>query len=66
MLLETFPSPVPASFSDGRYTVKKFPGEGGKKKVYLARDIVLDCGKGTPKMLATINLLKSEYDIIIS
>ena len=32
----------PASFADGRYVVKKFLGEGGKKKVYLAHDTVLD------------------------
>ena len=34
--------PVPASFANGRYKVKKFLGEGGKKKVYLAHDSVLD------------------------
>ncbi|MEW6185911.1 MAG: zinc-ribbon domain-containing protein, partial [Thermodesulfobacteriota bacterium] len=33
------PSPLsPSSFSNGRYQVKKFLGEGGKKKVYLAHD----------------------------
>jgi len=36
------PSPVPASFAGGRYQVKKFLGEGGKKKVYLAHDTLLD------------------------
>ncbi|MEW6184977.1 MAG: protein kinase, partial [Thermodesulfobacteriota bacterium] len=37
------PSPLsPSSFSNGRYQVKKFLGEGGKKKVYLAHDTVLD------------------------
>jgi eukaryotic-like serine/threonine-protein kinase len=37
------PSPaVPASFANGRYQVQKFLGEGGKKKVYLAHDTVLD------------------------
>jgi len=35
-------SPLPTSFANGRYTVKKFLGEGGKKKVYLAHDTVLD------------------------
>ncbi|MBI2851386.1 MAG: protein kinase [Chloroflexi bacterium] len=35
-------SPIPASFANGRYTVKKFLGEGGKKKVYLAHDTTLD------------------------
>jgi eukaryotic-like serine/threonine-protein kinase len=35
-------SPVPSSFANGRYSVKKFLGEGGKKKVYLAHDTVLD------------------------
>ena len=33
---------VPTSFASGRYTVKKKLGEGGKKKVYLAHDTVLD------------------------
>jgi serine/threonine protein kinase len=32
----------PASFSGGRYQVKRFLGEGGKKMVYLARDTLLD------------------------
>ena len=32
----------PKSFADGRYQVQKFLGEGGKKRVYLARDSVLD------------------------
>ncbi len=32
----------PTSFADGRYLVKKLLGEGGKKKVYLAHDNVLD------------------------
>ena len=31
----------PASFAGGRYQVKKFLGEGGKKKVYLAHDTTL-------------------------
>ena len=35
-------SPEPTSFAGGRYKVKKFLGEGGKKKVYLAHDTVLD------------------------
>jgi hypothetical protein len=34
--------PIPTSFAGGRYQVKKFLGEGGKKKVYLAHDRVLD------------------------
>ena len=39
----TTPTPfVPTSFANGRYVVKKFLGEGGKKKVYLAHDTVLD------------------------
>ncbi len=33
---------VPTSLANGRYQVKKFLGEGGKKKVYLAHDTVLD------------------------
>jgi eukaryotic-like serine/threonine-protein kinase len=36
------PSLQPTSFANGRYQVKKFLGEGGKKKVYLAHDTVLD------------------------
>jgi len=36
------PPPQPTSFANGRYQVKKFLGEGGKKKVYLAHDTVLD------------------------
>ena len=32
----------PTSFADGRYQVKKFLGEGGKKKVYLTHDTLLD------------------------
>jgi eukaryotic-like serine/threonine-protein kinase len=35
-------APEPASFAGGRYRVKKLLGEGGKKKVYLAHDTVLD------------------------
>jgi tetratricopeptide (TPR) repeat protein len=33
---------VLTSFANGRYQVKKFLGEGGKKKVYLVYDKVLD------------------------
>ena len=33
---------APTSFANGRYAVKKFLGEGGKKKVYLAHDTLLD------------------------
>ncbi len=36
------PPSVPTSFANGRYQVKKFLGKGGKKKVYLAHDTVLD------------------------
>ena len=32
----------PTSFANGRYQVKKFLGEGGKKIVYLAHDSLLD------------------------
>ena len=32
----------PTSFADGRYQVRRFLGEGGKKKVYLAHDTLLD------------------------
>jgi hypothetical protein len=33
---------APASFCDGRYEVRKFLGEGGKKRVFLAHDSLLD------------------------
>jgi hypothetical protein len=33
---------VPTSFANGRYQVRRFLGEGGKKKVYLAHDSLLD------------------------
>jgi serine/threonine protein kinase len=36
------PTATPASFVNGRYEVKRFLGEGGKKKVYLAHDTLLD------------------------
>ena len=32
----------PTSFANGRYQVKQFLGEGGKKRVYLAHDGILD------------------------
>jgi hypothetical protein len=32
---------IPTSVANGRYQVKKFLGEGGKKEVYLAHDTVL-------------------------
>ena len=39
----TAPAPAqPTSFANGRYEVKRFLGEGGKKKVYLAQDTLLD------------------------
>ena len=33
---------IPTSFAGGRYEVKRFLGEGGKKRVYLAHDGRLD------------------------
>jgi class 3 adenylate cyclase len=36
------PSVPPTSFASGRYEVERFLGEGGKKRVYLARDTRLD------------------------
>ena len=33
---------VPEAFVSGRYTVKRLLGEGGKKRVYLAHDTLLD------------------------
>lgn len=35
-------NPNPTSFANGRYQVKRFLGEGGKKKVYLAHNTTLD------------------------
>ena len=32
----------PATFANGRYVVRRFLGEGGRKKVYLAHDAALD------------------------
>ena len=40
--LKPAPAPIPTSFVSGRYEVKRFLGEGGKKKVYLAHDTTLD------------------------
>ena len=41
--LVTPPAPVPTdSFAGGRYQVERFLGEGGKKRVYLAHDELLD------------------------
>ena len=40
---KTAPSPVlPPAFAGGRYTVQRFLGEGGRKRVYLAHDTTLD------------------------
>ena len=36
------PTDQPTFFANGRYQVKRFLGEGGKKKVYLAHDTLLD------------------------
>ncbi|HEU4759636.1 MAG TPA: protein kinase, partial [Dehalococcoidia bacterium] len=33
---------LPSTFADGRYQVKSFLGEGGRKRVYLAHDARLD------------------------
>lgn len=35
-------STPPEAFAGGRYQVKRFLGEGGKKRVYLAHDTLLD------------------------
>ena len=39
---DTTAADQPSSFANGRYEVKRFLGEGGKKKVYLAQDTQLD------------------------
>ena len=44
---------LPASFASGRYQVRRFLGEGGKKRVYLAHDSRLDRN-------VAIALIKSE------
>ena len=36
------PEDMPTSFAGGRYQVKELLGEGGKKKVFLAHDTLLD------------------------
>src|SRR5437868_2414407 len=36
------PAPGPKSIANGRYRLERLLGEGGKKRVYLARDTVLD------------------------
>ncbi len=36
------PTPMSESLASGRYKVQKLLGEGGKKKVFLAHDTVLD------------------------
>ena len=36
------PAAIPDSFAAGRYHVRKFLGEGGKKRVFLAHDALLD------------------------
>ena len=36
------PTATPSSFANGRYRFKQFLGEGGKKKVHLAHDTLLD------------------------
>ncbi len=38
----------PSSFANGRYEAKRFLGEGGKKKVYLAQDTLLDREVASP------------------
>lgn len=40
--IPTVASTQPASFAGGRYQVQRFLGEGGKKRVYLVHDTLLD------------------------
>ena len=49
-------APQPTSFANGRYEVKRFLGEGGKKKVYLAYDTLSDGMKAMIADLRTVNL----------
>lgn len=35
-------APVPSTIADGRYRIERLLGEGGKKRVYLAHDDLLD------------------------
>ncbi len=43
------PETQPTSFANGRYEVKRFLGEGGKKKVYQALDTLLDRRRRFPR-----------------
>ena len=40
--MPTRATPLPTSFGGGRYLVRRFLGEGAKKRVYLAQDTKLD------------------------
>ena len=42
VVAESPTSSPPTSFASGRYEVKRLLGEGGKKKVYLGQDTLLD------------------------
>ena len=44
----------PISFASGRYQVKEFLGEGGKKRVYQAHDSVLDPPRALTAPLLTL------------
>ncbi len=48
---------VPTSFANGRYQVKDFLGEGGKKRVYKARPS--PCGEPSVRPLWTTSLLNA-------
>ncbi|MFN0070924.1 MAG: inactive serine/threonine-protein kinase VRK3, partial [Chloroflexota bacterium] len=39
---QPLPASAPTSFANGRYQVARLLGEGGKKRVYLAHDTLLD------------------------
>ena len=49
---------TPTSFAGDRYQVKRFLGEGGRKKVYLAHDARLDREVAIAVIKTTVNLLK--------
>ena len=68
------------SFANGRYQVKRVLGEGGKKKVYLAHDTLLDLEvafaliktagldetSGRPSLVAGLQLVRRIHGILLT